>query len=119
MPAEAVFVRPVFAAPFYERFGPVDNALLLVRMNPAIARLNPRLDLLGTVAQQGFDGFVPPDMVCLQVPVPDHIVGCASDQLKALLDPAVILLGADALKGIAAMISQRLQGLQILRAIRL
>ena len=117
VPTEAVFVRPGFASAFNERLSSFDNPLFLLRMNPVMARFDPWLDLLGLVSEQGLEGLVPPELVCLQVPVPHRVVGRACDQLKTLLDPVLSLLRADALQGAAAMIGQRLQDLQLLLAV--
>src|SRR5439155_10015973 len=84
VPAEAVFVRPVFAAASNACLDPINDPLLLVRVDPVIARFDPRLDLLGPITEQGSEGFVPPNLVCLQSPVPQDVVACPPDQLKTL-----------------------------------
>ena len=60
------------------------DAIFVLRMKPTDPRFHARLYFFGAIAKYFVETFVSPEIVRLQIPIPNHIVGGASGELKPL-----------------------------------
>ena len=117
--AEAILVRPGFAAAPDDRLNPVEQPFLVLRVNPIGPGFGSRFQVLRLVAIQGPERFTPPNPVGFQVPIPDHVMGRARKQLKPFFALAPRFFCAEAFQRSAAVVGQRLQHIQILLTVGL
>ena len=70
-----------------------DDPLPVFGVDAFVPRAAVRPDFLRRIAEQRLVGFIPPDRVVDQVPVPDDIVGRAREQPEPLDGTEQLLLG--------------------------
>ena len=80
---EAVLRFPFLLLAVNDPFNIGEHALFVVRMNARGPGTAVPFQVFGTVAEQGFHAFAPPQPVSGRVPVPDRIGGGAGGGLKA------------------------------------
>ncbi len=98
---KAVFSRPVFAAAGDDAVDIRDNAVIVVGMDAGRPRFDGRLHFIPPIAEQGLEALVPPELVGLQIPVPDGIVRSFGQQAETLLALAEPLLNQPPLGDVA------------------